>query len=58
MATHDWMKGEYATAVREGRTERRERRGQQRTPLEIVLATAGFGAWVWCAYEILLGLLN
>ena len=56
MSTHDWMKGElpaggHATGKGVAAKERR-------STLETALAVAGFGAWLWCAYEIVLVLVK
>ena len=61
MATHNWMRPEYPLADAEPETETAPAAAvgeEWRTPVEIALAAAGFGAWLWCAYEVLLVILK
>jgi hypothetical protein len=51
MPTNDYMRAE--APVQSRRSEASPARKQPRTWLEIVLAVAGFAAWLWCAFQVM-----
>ena len=51
MSTHDWMRAEYPSKAPVA-AARAEPQSRERTILEVALASSGFVAWIWCAWEI------
>ena len=58
MATREYMKSEYPAIGSKTKANGAPNGADQRSLVEIVLAAAGFAAWIWCAYEVARALIH
>ena len=57
MATREYMKSEYPARGAQPKAKAAAD-GDQRSIVEIILAAAGFAAWIWCAWEVARALIH
>ena len=58
MATREYMKSEYPVRGAQPKAKSASHGADQRSLVEIILAAAGFAAWIWCAYEVARALIH
>ena len=58
MATREYMKSEYPAHGSKAKAKAAAGGADQRSLVEIILAAAGFAAWIWCAWEVARALIH